>query len=286
MVSTLDVEQLGDRGLMSEIWYVYGVMPSSVELRHVPEGLEDAPVQTCVEAEFTALTSRLDGEQYAPAAIERATENVEWLAPRAVAHDRVLTWASDQGPVIPLPIFSLFSSEQAVRRMIRERRDELEDALQRTSKGREYALRVYRLDAELMTNAADLSPRLSELQAAANAASPGQRYLLERKLDNERKNELRAIGGRVARQIVDALRPLSLEIVEGQIASRAERSAADAPLVLDAAFLVTPSGVDAFRRELTAIVERHTTRGFRFEFTGPWPPYHFVRGRSTTTNDA
>jgi hypothetical protein len=48
-------------------------------------------------------------------------------------------------------------------------------------------------------------------------------------------------------------------------------------MVLNAAFLVAPDRLSDFQRELTDIVEREQPNGFRFDFTGPWPPYHFVR---------
>jgi hypothetical protein len=268
----------------SEIWYVYGVAPASVDLRRAPEGVDDAAVQPYHEGEFVALVSQLDGVQYAPASIEEATANVEWLAPRAVAHDRVLTWASDRGPIIPLPIFSLFSSAEAVRRMLRDRQTELTEALRRTSGGREYALRVYRLDDELTKVAAELSPRLAELEAAARTATPGQRYLLERKLDSERRTELHAIGARIARHVMRALRSLALDSAEERIVARA-RTSGEAPLVLDAAFLIALDEMETFQRELTEIVERHTARGFRFDFTGPWPPYHFVQRQPPRSSD-
>jgi len=53
-------------------------------------------------------------------------------------------------------------------------------------------------------------------------------------------------------------------------------------MVLNAAFLVPPSALEAFQETLTAIVARHDQRGFRFDFTGPWPPYHFTQ---TSTDD-
>jgi hypothetical protein len=267
-----------------EIWYVYGVVRATFDAARAPGGLDDVSVELCADRDLAALVSRLDGEQYAPDAIERATENVEWLAPRAVSHDRVLTWASDHGPVVPLPIFSLFSSAAAVQKMLNGRRAQLSATLERAASGREYALRVYRIDSELTTSAADLSPRLSELRDAAAAASPGQRYLLERKLDAERKTELHSIGTQVSRDVVEALRPLAMDITQSRIAPRGAPSG-DAPLILDAAFLVAPEGLEQFQRELTDIVGRYSARGFRFEFTGPWPLYHFVQGSSTQDAD-
>jgi hypothetical protein len=47
-------------------------------------------------------------------------------------------------------------------------------------------------------------------------------------------------------------------------------------MVLNAAFLVAPDALPDFQRTLTAIVEARDGQGFRFDFTGPWPAYHFV----------
>ena len=261
----------------SELWYVYGIVPATTEVRRAVEGVDDAPLELCVDEDLAAVASRLDGERYSAAEIERGTEDVEWLAPRAVAHDRVLTWLSDRGPVVPLPVFSLFSAPEAVRRELRERRVELQKALRRVERGREYALRVYRIDAELGAVAAEHSPRLAELERSAGAANPGQRYLLERKLDAERKKELQGIGAKVAREIAAALEPFAVEAVQTRVSTRALRAEAEGTLILDIAFLVDPKRLQDFQRELTRIVAQHAGRGFRFDFTGPWPPYHFVQ---------
>ena len=261
----------------SELWYVYGITPAAIDLRRAPEGIDDAALELCIDDDLAAVASRLDGERYSPSEIERGTENVEWLAPHAVVHDRVLTWLSDQGPVVPLPVFLLFSAEEAVRRILRDRRTELRNTLRRVEKGREYALRVYRIDAELAVVATQLVPRLAELERSAAAASPGQRYLLERKLDTERKKELQTLGGRIAREITSALRPFAVEDVETRVATRPARAEAEGTLILDIAFLVDPVRLEDFQRSLTELVTQHGGHGFRFEFTGPWPPYHFVQ---------
>lgn len=265
----------------SEIWYVYGVVRSTFDVARSPDGVDDMSVELCAAGDLGALVSRLDAEEYAPATLERATEDVDWLAPRAVSHDRVLTWASDHGPVVPLPIFSLFSGAAAVQKMLNEQHGQLSAALERAASGREYALRVYRVDSELTKSAADLSPPLAELRDAAGLASPGQRYLLERKLDAERKNALHSIGAKVSREVFESLRPHALAATQSRIASRGA-GAGDAALVLDAAFLVGREGFDAFQYELTNLVGRYSSRGFRFDFTGPWPAYHFVQERDDT----
>jgi hypothetical protein len=219
----------------------------------------------------------LGAERYAPDALERDSANVEWLSPRAVAHDRVLTWASDRGPVIPMPMFSLFSGRAAVQAMLRDRRDELHTALNRVRAGREYALRVYRVDDELLQHMSELSPRLRDLESSAAAATPGQRYLLERKLEREKRGELRAVTAGIVEEIVQALSPHCVSIVRSPIPGiTAESAASSGTMVLNAAFLIAPARLEEFQRALGREADRHGSRGFRFDFTGPWPPYHFV----------
>lgn len=259
------------------LWYVYGIVPASLAPSTMPSGLDDAVVGMERGEDIAALVSTLHGAQYEPEALETSSGDVDWLSPRAVAHDRVLTWASDLGPVVPLPMFSLFSGRDAVCTMLRDKSEELSSTLARLAKGREYALRVYRVDVELLESMSTLSPRLAALEAMAAAASPGQRYLLGRKLDTEKKNEMRAVTQGLVDEVVTALNAHSLKSARSPIPRAVD---ADGPnrgvMILNAAFLVSPNDLRDFQQTLTSLVERHASHGLRFDFTGPWPPYHFA----------
>jgi hypothetical protein len=263
---------------LDSIWYVYGIVPGEFASGSLPEGLDDAGVAVERRGDVAALVSVLDGAAYAPERVEQSSGDVEWLSPRATAHDRVLTWASDRGDgaVVPLPMFSLFSGPDAVRSMLDQRSAQLSTTLARVQRGREYALRVYRVDAELLDVIPEMSPRLGELAAQAAGASPGQRYLLERKLDGEKRGELRSVTQQVVDDIVEQLGRHAVESARSPVPRAAERPSGSGTMVLNAAFLVAPSALEAFQRTLTSIVARHDQRGFRFDFTGPWPPYHFA----------
>jgi hypothetical protein len=160
--------------------------------------------------------------------------------------------------------------------MLDERSAQLSSALAKVKQGREYSLRVYRVDAELLDVIPELSPRLRELAGQAEAASPGQRYLLERKLDGEKRGELRSVTQQVVDDISEQLGRHAIESVRSPIPRAAERAAGAGTMVLNVAFLVAPSGFEAFQETLTSLVAGHDQRGFRFDFTGPWPPYHFA----------
>ena len=261
--------------MADHLYYVYAVVPAATAVEVAPSGIDDRPVTLVGDREVAALVTRVDASEYGDGLDDRVA-NVAWLAPRATAHDGVLTWASDVGAVVPLPILSLFRSEDAVRSMLAERRHELVSLLAYVARGREYGVRLFRLDDELRRSLASFSAPVAALEAeVAAAASPGQGYLLTRKLEQARKDELRRVGAEVATVVFNELSARSIASVQDALPQPTPSQSGAA--VLNASFFVAHDSVDAFRAAVTEFVRAHERRGFRVEFTGPWPPYHFAR---------
>jgi len=256
--------------------YGYGFVRSGFDTARAPSGLDDASVEVVSSGPVAALVSRVPASEYAPAAIETQSANVSWLSPRAMAHDRVLTWAQEHGGVIPLPMFSIWATEPAMLQALRGRSAEIEDVFRRVAGADEFGLRVHRRDVAMLQAVHELDPELARLKAEADAASPGQRYLLERKLAEQSKAALRSVSQRIARQIYDALRAIARDSVSRPLVPPGSREQADATMVLNAAFLVERARLDAFRAAVGAMIREHESRGLAFDFTGPWPPYNFV----------
>ena len=88
---------------------------------------------------------------------------------------------------------------------------------------------------------------------------------------------MRAVTQRIVDEIVQTLSSLALSTVKSPIPKAPTTDgAARGTMVLNAAFLVPEDGLENFQRMLSSLDERHGRHGFRFDFTGPWPPYHFV----------
>ena len=259
-----------------QVVYVYGVAAEPLNLSSAPRGVDDTTVRTEEENGIVALCSLLDARSYTGGEAEDRVGDVGWIGPRAVAHDAVLTWASDVADVVPFPMLTLFSSRAAVRTMLLERRASLLELLQRVQGAREYALRVFQSAGPVdESELAALSPRIAELERLVAAATPGQRYLLERKLEKARRDERAVAGTAVASEVASTLAAHAAEIVRSPVP--ASPSGSDGRAVLDAAFLVKREGVDDFSAAVGALAKRYEACGFRFDFTGPWPAYHFSR---------
>jgi len=260
---------------MKHLFYVYGVVASSVETATAPKGIDGGAVSLIPNGEVAALATSVSAGDYAPDKVEALTADIDWVSQRAMAHDKVLTWASDAGAVIPLPMWTLFRDAKAVKAMLAKRMKELEETFARIGNGREFIVRVYVQPGVLKEGLGQHSPELTALQTEAAKASPGQKYLLERKMENIRRDAGRDVTVNAAGEIHDALRATSMDSAREQpVNSGAPREQGRA--ILNASFLVAPARVVDFQRALTQMVTKYEPSGFKFDFTGPWPPYHFV----------
>ena len=262
--------------MADHIQYVYAVVDTDASTTAIPDGIDGAAVEMERDGDIAAMVSEVDGAVYAGPEVEARSGDIDWLGPRARAHDRVVTWASDQGAAVPFPMFTMFRDRAGVRAMLRDRRDELTRSLERVRNHQEFGVRIFRIDEALSEHLAELSPRIAELERDAASASPGQRYLLGRKIEAERASELRRIGSEVAQRAHGELSGHAAGAVLDALPRRTLEGMAGVA-VLNASFLVPRTGLESFRVALTTLIEEYEQRGFRFEFTGPWPPYHFVQ---------
>jgi hypothetical protein len=220
-----------------------------------------------------ALVSTLDAIDYSGDVISEKVEQAEWLAPRAMTHDSLVTWASDRGAVVPFPMWVMFGNDAAVLSMLSRKSSDLRESIDSISGAREFCVRVSADQSALAAAAEQMDPALAVISQQALAAPPGQAYLLRRKLAEARKTATRDAAGRIAERAHAALSDAAWSGV-----ARATTVSSEPGILLDAAYLVADEKYEQFRTALTRLMETFQPAGLRFDFTGPWPPYHFVHG--------
>jgi hypothetical protein len=255
--------------------YLYGIVPGDApdptdELR----GVDDAAVRLVRTPTLAAAVSDLDAAHYVDEALEARLDDLAWVGERGVAHERVLDWFAERGPVIPLSLFSLHRDDQRVRERLQGEEERLAERLERLRGTREWGVKLWRRDAQLAEHLQELSPSLHALQAEMESAPPGRRFLLGKKRDALHAEELRRVAARVTHQVYAALREAAAEATTTSLPP--SPSEAERVLALHAAFLVPDAGFPAFQQRLGELAVTFQPLGFEFEFTGPWPPYHFA----------
>lgn len=261
---------------MSSLVYVYGFVPS--DSPSPPEdlkGIDGQPVALLRLGAFAAATSELDAGSYGSGPLESRLEDLGWVGQRGIEHERVVTWLSDHATVMPMRLFTLFSSVVSLRDAARERGPNISETLERFQDVREWDLKVSYDLAELRGHMGELSPRTADLEADIAAAAPGRRYLLERKRDDLVLREVPRAARSLAQELLEELRPLVEHVRELELPTHRD----GLPVVLDVAFLVHRERVPALRELATERARELHDKGVHAALTGPWAPYRFVRER-------
>jgi hypothetical protein len=254
--------------------YLYGIAPG--DAADPPSdlvGLEDGPVRLLRGAGVAAIVSDLPAPSYSDDALNARLEDLTWVGERGVAHERVLDWFAENGPVLPLSLFSLHRDEDRLRERLEEHGGRYSDLLGRLAGRREWGVKLWRRE-DAADHVERLSPALAALRKEMEDAPPGRRYLLEKKRDRLRADEIRLASQRLAHRVFGALGDVAEHATSTSLPS--SQPEGTRVLLLSGAFLVPDAEFKAFHARVSEVAHEVGEVGFDVEFTGPWPPYHFA----------
>ena len=255
--------------------YLYGIVPADA-----PEppadltGIDGGAVRVVRGERVGALVSDVAEDAYADEVIDARLPDLAWVGERGLAHERVLDWYAERGPVIPLSLFSLHRDEALVRERIETDAERYEGALERLRGRREWGVKLWRDDERLTAHLGQLSAAIAALTGELENAAPGRRFLLEKKRDTLQVDEMKRVSAKVSHEVYAQLSGQAERSVTVPIPTNTPQSAKT--LVLYGAFLVPEERYADFQRRLSELAGTFQPTGFEFEFTGPWPPYHFA----------
>lgn len=238
-------------------------------LQEAPPGVPgaDAPRLLEVEPGLWLVAADVPLEQYGSDSVEAHLDDLEWVADRAMPHERLVEHFADQGTVLPMKMFTIFTGDERAREHIRDRRQHLDRILARVEGHREWGVRI-RLDPD----------RVPEQEGGAESAdedSPGTAFLLRKKRRRDAARDLATRARKTAEETYERL---------AETASEAHRvpspaAAAGSRLLLEANFLVPEEADDDFEGLVQECAEAAADAGCELTLTGPWPPYNFLEER-------
>jgi hypothetical protein len=233
-------------------------MPSGVPAATPPE-----PVH--VANSLWAIAADVPLDQYGPESLPDRLRDMTWVADIAVAHEAVVERvASAKGAaVVPMKIFTMFSSRDRALADLKARRKEIASIVRRIRGCAEWGVRVTRR-----------LPRAGRSASPNRRAAPasGTAFLVAKKRARDEAQES-------AIKAADAAESAFLNLSKLARASHRRNApeGATTPPLVDAAFLVPTSAQAGFR----AAVRRHASlcrkAGADVTLTGPWPAYNFVQ---------
>jgi hypothetical protein len=237
------------------------------------------PVRAIIHDDLQILVSAVALAEYDLSALETHLQDRTWLEFLAMSHQRVMTSLLDSYTLLPLKLCTLYTDEERARTVLVDNAEQFREIINRIEGAVEWGVKVYCDKAALAAWAAHSAPQLADLAKTVAVASPGARYMLEKRLQ------------RAAQVASDDLRRSYAQASHMVLSAHARAAEQNPPqpqqihgrsddMVLNGAYLVDEAGGDAFAAALEELRTQYEPCGFSFELTGPWPAYSFSSGTS------
>jgi len=249
--------------------YVYCVVRAAKQpsMTRVPSGMPGAGAAEArrIAPSLWIVVAAVPLDVYGPDALEPRLRDLEWVAQAAVAHEAVVEhlWRARGTTVIPMKVFTMFSSIERAIADVAARRAAIERTMRRIARAEEWGVRVFRRSA-------------SQEQASAARPASGADFLRARKQARDAAAGARAMTFAAADRAFRRLRRLARD---ARFRDATSASGTNPPM-LDAAFLVASSSRARFRAEARRQARALAAAGADLALTGPWPAYNFVGGES------
>jgi Gas vesicle synthesis protein GvpL/GvpF len=259
-------------------FYVYCIA-ESVAARQLDAGsflsaIEDnAKLEWVTANDLAALASEVPLDLYGEEALAEHLSDATWTAVRAMRHETVVEYVAKRASVVPLRFGTIYLERSSIERLLTDKGRELAQIIERLRGREEWGVNVYWDRATLLASITEVSPRLRELARQAEAASPGQAYLIQKKIEALRVDE----GKTALNEIIERLeQTLSAHADEAKRLRILKVEATEhGELKGKFAFLVKRSQFEEFRAAAERLAEENVAAGVRLELTGPWPAYNF-----------
>jgi len=240
-----------------------------------PPAIEDGAAVELIDAgNLAAIVSSVPSTSYDEMSLAEHLTDPSWTALRAMRHENVVEHFAKRTSVVPLRFGTIYLERARIKTMLSDNNLRLTALLERLRNREEWGVNVYLDKNLLMATITSLSPRLKDLTERAANASPGESYLLKKRIETMKADEARIETNRAIAEIekelgaksVDArrLRVLKVEGTEhGELKAKF-------------AFLIQRSEFQNFQSAAEKIARKLKSGGISLELTGPWPAYNFA----------
>jgi hypothetical protein len=215
-------------------------------------------------------------DRYAADVIDARLADLDWVSRCALAHDAVVEHFARRHPVIPMKLFTLFTSDERALAHVARTRRKLERLFSRVADREEWGVRLL-LDERRALERSRAPERPGARAGGREPGSPrvqisGTDFLVKKKAAKDARQQLVAGAVAEADRVFEGLTRVADD-------SRRRTPAVEGPtsrMVLDAAFLVRRRDARRFRAAAGKAARALGAQGLELSLTGPWPPYHFV----------
>lgn len=265
---------------MNDLTYVIGFSSSDLSLPMESHWLYAAGVCELNCEGLKAWYKQLQRDDFEGPQAEKNLADLQWLAPRVIAHDTATSLLSTAGPFLPTKFGTLFSSTDRLHQFVCHHRTEIDSFLKRIANQREWGIKVF-IDWKVVQNA------LKASSTNDHSSSSGANYLkmkleqkrveaLSKSLVSDCLAELHNVLGSCYEFVVRREVPKNASLLDQSINVNNDWISSHAILCnrdQDAASIRTAISK---RWPSCTSYSAALLKSIRIDVTGPWPAYSFA----------
>jgi hypothetical protein len=206
---------------------------------------------------------------YGEKALEGRLKDLDWVAAVGVAHQAMVDACLRHDAVVPMKVFTIFTSLDRARDEMQRHADQLRSVMQQVAGCVEWGVRITRAPQP----ARKLARRVAREQFAppADDRASGRAFLESKVRQRHAVREETEALDRHVRTLTDTLHDVTRDV-----RYRLDAAQSSVPVLLDAAYLVPRRSEKRFREQVRTMARPLLACGCRVTVTGPWPAYSFV----------
>jgi Gas vesicle synthesis protein GvpL/GvpF len=221
--------------------------------------------------DLVAILSEVPVADFCGPEAERKLADVGWVGERAMRHERIVEQAFRVGPVLPARFGTLFSSSAVLEDFLETNRRMIAGFLDSIRDQEEWALKAL---LEPATAKRWLGAQMAPAAAGDAAASPGLRYLQQRRAQAAAEKELNRWVAGACDLALRGMREYATDWRQRKVIDDG-RADERRQTVLNVAALIRRERLQDLLTRIESINAGRVTQGLSFVLTGPWPPYSF-----------
>lgn len=265
---------------MAELVYLYGLIKTE-DAKSDPlpslNGIDDQhEIHMFPLDEITAIVCHLDSNDYTETAIkEKISNDMEWLQKKAFHHHETLLALQKQYTIIPAKFCTIYSNEDSLETTIKKHKTDLITSLALLKGNEEWNLKIYCDDAKLEKHLLLHNSKIDKRKQEISELPPGRQFFERKKIDQLVKDELEQEKNLTCEKIHADLKQFSLKETVKKNWSKDVTGRTD-NMSWNSVYLLPFDQVNDFLDSINQTNENLDELGWRFEPSGPWPPYHFA----------
>jgi len=249
--------------------YVYCVAESGEKCSLGNIGLDNNEVYSISHHDLCAVVHNCPAEPY-------SSDEQETVHRWAISHQKVVEAALNRfGTILPMAFDTIVqdtdegSAEDNIRKWLAAERDKLKRKLDQVRDKEEYGIQISWEPKVIAAAISRTAPDIQKLEAEISSKSKGLAYMYKQRLGKLLKQEVEREAERCFKDFYIRIKGCVSEV-------KVERTKKqeDKQMLMNLSCLVPKGETRLLADELEKI---DNMDGFSVHFTGPWPPYSFVK---------